>query len=51
MLQVKAPQLKGSPRFLLKLCYQLLQRATTELSEGEKIDREFVKKHIDEFLK
>lgn len=51
MLQVKAPQLKGSPRFLLKLCYQLLQRATTELSEGEKINREFVKKHIDEFLK
>lgn len=51
MMQVKNPQLKGSPRFLLKLCYQLLQRATTELPEGGKIDREFVKNHIDEFLK
>lgn len=51
MLQVKNTQLKGSPRFLLKMCYQLLQRAVNELSEGEKIDRDFVKKHIDEFLK
>lgn len=51
MLQVKNTQLKGSPRFLLKMCYQLLQRATSELSEGAKIDRDFVKKHIDEFLK
>lgn len=51
MMQVKNPLLKGSPRFLLKLCYQLLQRATTELPEGGKIDREFVKNHIDEFLK
>lgn len=51
MLQVKNIQLKGSPRFLLKLCYQLLQRAVTELPEGGMIDREFVKKHIDEFLK
>ena len=51
MLHVKNTQLKGSPRFLLKMCYQLLQRAVNELSEGEKIDRNFVKKHIDEFLK
>lgn len=51
MLQVKNTQLKGSPRFLLKLCYQLLQRAASELPEGAKIDRDFVKKHIDEFLK
>lgn len=51
MLQVRPPQLKGSPRFVLKMCYQLLQRASTELQEGEKIDREFVKKHIDDFLK
>lgn len=51
MLQVKNTQLKGSPRFLLKMCYQLLQRAATELPEGAKIDRDFVKKHIDEFLK
>lgn len=51
MLQVKNPQLKGSPRFLLKLCYQMLQRAATELPDGGLIDREFVKKHINEFLK
>ncbi|MBQ6300879.1 MAG: hypothetical protein IJK75_00630 [Bacteroidales bacterium] len=51
MLQVKNPQLKGSPRFLLKMCYQLLQRAATDLSDGEKIDRAFVKRYIDDFLK
>lgn len=51
MLQVKNPQLKGSPRFLLKLCYQLLQRASTEMKNDEKIDRDFVKKYIDDFLK
>lgn len=51
MLQVKNPQLKGSPRFLLKMCYQLLQRASTELPEGGMIDRAFVKQHIDDFLR
>lgn len=50
MLQVKNTQLKGSPRFLLKLCYQLLQRAASELPEGAKIDRDFVKKHIGDVL-
>ena len=51
MLQVKNVQLKGSPRFLLKMCYQLLQRAATELPKGAMIDREFVKKYLDDFLK
>lgn len=51
MLQVKKVQLKGSPRFVLKMCYQLLQRAVTELPDGGKIDRPFVKQHIDGFLK
>ncbi len=51
MLQVKNPQLKGSPRFLLKLCYQLLQRATTDLPADRTIDRDFVKQYIDDFLK
>jgi hypothetical protein len=51
MLQVKNFQLKGSPRFLLKICYQLLQRACMEKEKGEVIDRDFVKKHIEEFLK
>lgn len=51
MLQVRSTQLKGSPRFLLRLCYQLLQRAVTDLPIGGKIDREFVKQHIEEYLK
>lgn len=51
MLQVRNTQLKGSPRFLLRLCYQLLQRAVTDLPIGGKIDREFVKQHIEEYLK
>lgn len=51
MLQVKNVQLKGSPRFLLKMCYQLLQRAVSELPNGALIDREFVKKYLDDFIK
>ena len=43
-------QLKGSPRFILKLCYTLLQRASEELNEGETIDSEFVKKYMDDML-
>lgn len=42
---------KGSPRFALKMCYLLLQRAATELEEGEHIDGAFVDKHLDEILK
>ena len=42
---------KGSPRFALKMCYLLLQRAATELEEGEHIDGGFVDKHLDEILK
>ena len=44
-------QLKGSPRFILKLCYVLLQRACEELPEGETINEIFVKKYMDEMLK
>lgn len=51
MLLVKNVQLKGSPRFLLKLCYHLLQRACEELAKGQMINSDFVKKHIDGFLK
>lgn len=45
MLEVSDPQLKGSPRFILKLCYQLLQRAL-DLDSGAKIDADFVKQCI-----
>ena len=53
MLKVNeiSSQLQGSPRFILKLCYLLLQRACDELSEEQVIDSEFVKKYMDEMLK
>lgn len=43
-------QLKGSPRFILKLCYMLLQRACEELDEGQSINNEFVKKYMQEMI-
>lgn len=43
-------QLKGSPRFILKLCYTLLQRACEELNEGETIDSKFVKEYMNDML-
>ena len=43
-------QLKGSPRFILKLCYMLLQRACEELDEGQSINNEFVKKYMQETI-
>lgn len=42
---------KGSPRFSLKMCYLLLQRAANELEAGDYIDDKFVDKHLDEILK
>ena len=42
---------KGSPRFAIKMCYLLLQRAANELNAGEYIDGAFVNKHLDEILK
>ena len=46
MLEVKDVQLKGSPRFILKLCYTLLQRAVDELPENGRIDQAFVKQYM-----
>ena len=46
MLEVKDVQLKGSPRFILKLCYTLLQRAVDELPDNGRIDQAFVKQHM-----
>ena len=43
-------QLKGSPRFILKLCYILIQRACEELEKGQTINREFVKRHMNNML-
>ena len=46
MLEVKDVQLKGSPRFILKLCYTLLQRAVDELPYNGRIDQAFVKQYM-----
>lgn len=50
MLNVKSSLLQGSPRFLLKYCYLLLQRAAEELDKGHQIDIEFVKKYMRELI-
>lgn len=51
LLQVRSPKLKGSPRFLLKACYLLLQRASEKLDTGEIIDQAFVEQFMDELTK
>lgn len=43
--------LQGSPRFILKNCFLLLERATEELAHGEYIDSSFVTKYLGEYLK
>jgi hypothetical protein len=43
--------LQGSPRFILKNCFLLLERAVEELEKGDFIDSEFVAKFIGEYLK
>lgn len=50
MLNTRNPLLAGSPRFLLKYCYILLQRAAEELQKGQLIDREFVRHYMSEAL-
>lgn len=51
ILNTKDKQLAGSPRFIVKTCYMLLQRAAEELDKGAQIDEEFVRKHMDGLLK
>lgn len=43
--------LQGSPRFILKNCFLLLERATEELSKRDVIDTAFVVKYLGEYLK
>lgn len=43
--------LQGSPRFILKNCFLLLERAAEELDKGDYIDSKFVAKFIGEYLK
>lgn len=51
LLSPKDIQLKGSPRFVIKSCYTLLQRAEEELNSGDVIDAEFVRNHLSELIK
>lgn len=51
MLATKNSLLEGSPRFLLKNCYLLLQRAAEDLEKGQLIDVGFVKKYMSDTLK
>ena len=50
MLEVKDVQLKGSPRFILKLCYTLLQRAVDELPENGENQSNFCKTVYESLL-
>ena len=51
LLQVKSPKLKGSPRFILKACYMLLQRASETFNDGQEIDQAFVEEYMEELIK
>lgn len=51
LLNVKDPAQKGLPRFVLKSCYQLLQRAVDNLPNGDVIDESFVKEYLSDFVK
>ena len=51
LLNTKDKQLAGSPRFVVKTCYMLLQRAAEELDPGAQIDEGFVRNHMEGLLK
>lgn len=51
LLNTKDKQLAGSPRFVVKTCYMLLQRAAEELDASAQIDEEFVRNHMKGLLK
>lgn len=50
ILNTRDTTLQGSPRFIMKCCYRLLQSAAKELKKGEYIDDKFVKQIIGEQL-
>lgn len=50
MLNTRNNLLKGSPRFLLRYCYLLLQRAADDLADNQLIDVNFVKKYMSDVL-
>lgn len=50
ILNTRDTTLQGSPRFIMKSCYRLLQSAAKELNAGEVIDVKFVKHIIGDQL-
>lgn len=46
--EITNPNLKGSPRYLLKTCYKLLQRAAEDLPNGGKINADYVMSYLNE---
>ena len=51
LLNVKDMALQGSPRFILKTCYLLLQRAAENLEKGQWITEQFVRDNVKEQIK
>lgn len=51
LLKTKEDSLNGSPRFVVKSCYTLLQRAADSLNKGEVIDTSFVKEVLGTLIK
>lgn len=51
ILNLKDESLIGSPRFLVKSCYTILQRAADSLKAGESINGEFVKSVLGNIVK
>lgn len=50
ILNTRDRTLQGSPRFIMKCCFRLLQSAAKELKEGDVIDEKFVKQIIGDQL-
>jgi len=50
MMEPKNSLYKGSPRFLLKNCYMLLQRAAEKLEKSQAIEKKFVDEYMADDL-
>lgn len=50
LLNTRDSTLQGSPRFIMKSCYRLLQSAAKELKKGDVIDEKFVKQVISDLV-
>ena len=50
ILNTRDTTLQGSPRFIMKSCYRILQSAAKELNTGDVVDEKFVKQIIGDQL-